>query len=251
MPRRSRIHSHSHIYHVMLRGIERKQIFYDAEDYSHFTEILVKLKKRCGFTLHAYCLMGNHIHLLIEEGEEELSMIFRRLGAAFVYWYNVKYERTGHLFQDRYKSEPVDSERYYLTVLRYIIRNPVQAGLCESLEEYEYSSGREYLLSERGITDTAFCRKLINAEQLREYLGKDNDDHCMEMDSSVRIRITDQRAKELILHEFGTYSPSPGKTKDREAFNASICRLLHSGLSIRQLSRLAGVSKKVIENAKK
>ena len=73
--------------------------------------------------------MGNHVHLLIQEGNETtLGDVFRHIGSAFVYWYNIKYERVGHLFQDRYKSEPVEDEAYLLTVFRYILMNPVKVG---------------------------------------------------------------------------------------------------------------------------
>jgi REP element-mobilizing transposase RayT len=76
----------------------------------------------------AYCLMKNHVHLLIRIGQEDLQHFMRKVGAKYVYWYNWKYDRVGGLFQDRYKSEPVEDDGYFLTVLRYIHQNPVKAG---------------------------------------------------------------------------------------------------------------------------
>ena len=73
--------------------------------------------------------MSNHIHLLLKEGEEDLGTLFKRIGASYVYWYNWKYNRTGHLFQDHFKSEPVEDDTYLLTVLRYIHQNPLKAGI--------------------------------------------------------------------------------------------------------------------------
>ena len=251
MPRTSRVRSSLQTYHVMLRGINKQQIFFDEEDYMYFTKLLDRFKQPCGYKLLAYCLMGNHVHLLIREGEESIGNIFRHIGSAFVYWYNLKYERTGHLFQDRFKSEPVENETYLLTVFRYILMNPVKAGFCQRAESYPYSSAREYLLNRAGITDTDLIRSLPIAETLEDYVNQQNEEQCMDMDETVRKRCTDEAAKQHILRELGSLSPNIGKSKERMALNASIQRVLHAGVSIRQLSRLTGIPKKIIENAAK
>ena len=90
--------------------------------------------------------MNNHIHLLIKEGQEELGTVFRRIGAKYVYWYNRKYSRRGHLFQDRYKSEVVEDDGYLLTVLRYIHQNPLKAGIVKNIEQYPWSSYQDYIV---------------------------------------------------------------------------------------------------------
>lgn len=124
MPRQARKRSNTQIYHVMLRGINQQQIFEDNEDYAKFIQVIRDCKSLSGFQLFAYCLMGNHIHLLLKETNEPIEQIFRRIGSRYVYWYNVKYRRVGHLFQDRFKSEPIETNEYFLTVLRYIHQNP-------------------------------------------------------------------------------------------------------------------------------
>ena len=144
MPRQARKKSENGIYHIMLRGINQQQIFEDEEDYAKFLDILKECKEISEYKVFAYCLMGNHIHLLVKEGTENLEQMFKRICGRFVYWYNTKYRRVGHLFQDRFKSEPVDSERYFFTVLRYIHQNPVKAGICKRVEDYIYSSYSEY-----------------------------------------------------------------------------------------------------------
>ena len=88
----------------MLRGINKLQIFEEKEDYEKFLEVLKSCKAISEFKLYAYCLMGNHIHLLIKKGKESLETIFKRIGGKFVYWYNVKYQRVGHLFGDEITS---------------------------------------------------------------------------------------------------------------------------------------------------
>lgn len=114
MPREARVTSESGRYHIMLRGINKQNIFESDEDKEKYISILREYKERCGFELYGFCLMSNHIHLLIKTGEEPLESIFKKIGSKYVYWYNLKYDRCGHLFQDRFKSEPVDSDKYFL-----------------------------------------------------------------------------------------------------------------------------------------
>ena len=108
MPRQARKHAESGIYHVMFRGIDRQLIFEDKQDYLFLLEIIQECKDICNFELYAYCLMGNHVHLLIKTLDDSLDTIMKRIAGRYVYWYNVKYKRIGHLLQDRFKSEPVD-----------------------------------------------------------------------------------------------------------------------------------------------
>ena len=140
MPRLPRQKSESGIYHIMLRGINQQTIFEDEEDYLKFIETLKEYKAVSGYKVFAYCLMSNHIHILIKVEKEDLDLIMKRIGGSYVYWYNWKYYRKGHLFQDRFKSEVVEDDAYFLTVLRYIHQNPVKAGIIKNIDQYKYSS---------------------------------------------------------------------------------------------------------------
>ena len=140
MPRTARKISETGIYHVMLRGINRQNIFEDDQDRLYFMSVLASCKKVSGFRLHAFVLMSNHIHLLLEPLDEPLDMIFRRIGTRYAVWYNRKYQRAGHLFQDRFRSENVSTVQYYQTVLRYILQNPMKAGMEKHPGEYRWSS---------------------------------------------------------------------------------------------------------------
>ncbi|MFC4024421.1 transposase [Oceanobacillus longus] len=126
MPRKPRRKSRNGIYHVMLRGINRQTIFEDDNDRIRLLETIKRFKDISKFRIFCYCLMDNHIHLLLKETEEPVSKAIQRISASYVYWYNDKYERSGHLFQERFKSENVETITYFLTVLRYIHQNPVK-----------------------------------------------------------------------------------------------------------------------------
>jgi REP element-mobilizing transposase RayT len=99
MPRTSRQKSKSGIYHIMMRGINRQSILGDEEDCIKFIETIRKYEEVCGYEVYAYCLMGNHVHMLLKEGRELLEKVMRKVCGSYVFWYNHKYSRIGYLFQ--------------------------------------------------------------------------------------------------------------------------------------------------------
>ena len=244
MPRGARRKSESGIYHIMMRGINRQQIFEDEEDNLHFIETLSKYKEQCGYSIYAYCLMGNHLHILLKEDKEDLTLIFKRIAGSYVYWYNWKYHRTGHLFQDRFKSEPVEDEIYFLTVLRYIHQNPMKAGLCKNAKDYKYSSMNEYLNNSQFV-DTEFVYSFITKQQFIDFHNEENFDNCLEIEDGFRL--TDEEAKEIIRKVTKCNNIAEFQTLEKSKRNLYIKRLFSEGVSIRQISRLTGISKKIVE----
>jgi len=168
LPRKAREKSRTGIYHVIFRGINRQQIFEEEADYQKFLYVLQDQRNKGRYEVYAYCLMGNHIHLLIKEGDEDLGVSFRRIASNYVLWYNRKYERVGHLFQDRYKSEVVEDQRYFLQLIRYIHQNPVKAGMVQEISKYPWSSYQEYF-SEAKV-------KICNSEVAFYCLADRSDD---------------------------------------------------------------------------
>lgn len=246
MPRQARKRSESGIYHVMLRGINQQQIFEDQQDYSFFLQILQECRAVCGFKLYAYCLMGNHVHLLIKEQMEGLETIFKRIGGRYVYWYNVKYQRVGHLFQDRFKSEPVEDDAYFLTVLRYIHQNPVKAGSCSKPGEYLYSSYAEYL-TDSEIVDTEFCLGMLPKDEFVRFNEAPNEDKCLDTTAIARRAVTDDQARGIIAKYSRCHTIADFQRMEEIKQMRSIKMSHEKGVSIRQLSRLTGISKGLVE----
>lgn len=246
MSRAARQKGESGIYHVMLRGINKQMIFEDDEDHKRFLQVLKDCKAICGFSLLAYCLMGNHLHLLVKEDKEELGLIFKRIGARYVYWYNAKHNRNGHLFQGRFKSEPVDDDRYFLAVLRYIHQNPVNAGLCRNASEYRWSSYHDYLHG-FGITDTEFAFSLFSDDKetskllFQKYMKKEEMTSCLDIDNAGG-RLADNEARKIIIKLCGVKNPDELQSMPPDRRDKSIKTLKENGLSIRQISRLTGIS---------
>ena len=185
MARQARNKSASGIYHIMMRGINRQNIFEDQVDYIRFIQTLRQYKEISGYQIYAYCLMGNHVHLLLKVGEEPLEQAMRRICGSFVYWYNQKYQRIGNLFQDRFKSEPIENDSYFLTVLRYIHQNPLKAGLVTNIEDYQWSSIGNYISREQFV-DTKFALQMFDADPQKavrsfiQFCKTVSDDHCLE-----------------------------------------------------------------------
>lgn len=252
MPRRGREKSQSGIYHIILRGMNRQTIFEEEDDAIKFLQTLKEAKDKSGCKLYAYCLMSNHIHLLLREEEEELGIIMRRIGASYVYWYNGKYGRCGHLFQDRYKSETVEDDRYLLTVLRYIHQNPLKAGLARDLKDYKWSSYSEYIKKSE-IIDADFILKIFDKdsnkaiESFKAFHEISTNETCMDIEENKKI--TDDEAVKIIKTVCKVVHCIDIQEMEREQRNRCLELLKENGLSTRQIARLTGVSRHIVVKA--
>lgn len=252
MPRKAREKSESGIYHIIMRGINRQTIFEDEEDCIQFMQALKKYKEISGYRVYAYCLMGNHVHLLLAIGLEPLEQVMRRLCGSYVYWYNNKYQRIGNLFQDRFKSEPVKDDQYFQTVLRYIHQNPVKAGLVQAGEEYRWSSFGEYI-SQGDIVDRKYALEMISNDKEKairifvDYSNEMNDNICLDIDNEPKARITDEEARSIIEKECGIRNAKDLQGFDVITRNKYLRQLKGQyNLSIRQIERLTGINRGVI-----
>jgi len=254
MPRKAREKSETGIYHIILRGNSRQEIFHDDEDFFRFLERLDKYKKASKIKIHGWCLMNNHVHLLLEEGAEELSVTMKRIGVSFVWFYNAKYNATGHLFQDRFKSETIDNDKYLMTVIRYIHQNPVKAGLVEKPANWKWSSCSGY------YGKHAFFADLLDSELILGLFGEDritavrrfiefnesaNDDNCLEAD--LRLRLKDDEARceiKKIMEGFELTEIKSLPKEERDEFLARIKSI--EGVTQRQAARILGISPNLI-----
>jgi len=142
MARPLRIEFAGALYHVTSRGDGREDIYLDDGDRFLFLEVIASVCERFNWVLHAYCLMGNHYHLLIETPDSNLSKGMRQLNGVYTQRFNRKHKRVGHVFQGRYKSIIVQKESYLLELARYIVLNPVRAQMVRSAKDWPWSSYR-------------------------------------------------------------------------------------------------------------
>ncbi|KUO51287.1 MAG: transposase [Desulfitibacter sp. BRH_c19] len=250
MSRAPRKRSKSGIYHVMLRGLDRRNIFLDKEDMERFLMILLKVKETGAFEFYGYCLMDNHVHLLVKE-HEEIGKGIKRITVSYVQWHNNKYDRTGHLFQNRYKSEPVENEGSLFAVLRYIHQNPLKAKMVKNFEQYQWSSFHDYTLVYEG-EKTNLDAELITSyfttkESFISYMNEIVDQEFIDYED--KRKCTDVEIMKMInkITHLESIIKLPKKERD-----SIINKIYHdSGASIRQLSRVIGLGRSVVEKATK
>lgn len=159
--REARKLTQSKLYHVIIRGINRQDIFFDNQDKRKFKKELKKAKEKFEYSLYAYVLMPNHVHLIIYDKDNNLSKIMHSILVSFSEYTNKKYKRNGHLFQNRFKSKPIENNEYLKTAIKYIHYNPEKAGIG-SYNEYEWSSYKEYTnKNSYDLTDTDYVLKVM------------------------------------------------------------------------------------------
>ncbi len=136
--------SNSKIYHIIIKGIDEGTIFYDDEDRNVFLNKLKITKKKFNYLIFAYCLMNNHVHIVLSIENEQLSRGIQSLIIRYASYFNKKYDRKGPFVQNRFNSKKVENQRYFLEVCRYVHRNPEKAGI-EETNKYKWSSYHEYI----------------------------------------------------------------------------------------------------------
>ena len=254
MSRAPRTKSKSNIYHIIMRGINRQTIFEDIEDHEKFIQTLRKYKNISQFKLYAYCLMDNHIHLLLQVDKEPLETVFRRICGSYVLFYNNKYDRSGNLFQDRFKSAPVEDDKYFLTVLRYIFQNPVKAGLVIKVENYRWTNYSDYI-DQSNMTDRDFVIDIFSEDKKKglgkffEYINAENDDKCLEI--SDRRPIRDDDAVKIIKGHCKVEQGMDLQKLDIDQRDTYLRDLKKEyGLSIRQIERLTGINRGIVQRVR-
>lgn len=260
MPRQAREASGTGIYHVMMRGINHQNIFEEQEDYYQFLNTLEMMAQSYepdgtpsgrNYTLYAYCLMSNHIHLLIREREDTIGMAIKRIASSYVYYYNHKYSRDGHLFRERFKSEPVNDMTYFVTLLRYIHQNPVKAGMVNEVKDYEFSSWHEY--EDKNSTLFPLCNthsvlKRISYNELNDLVNDPlpDDVACLDIEDASKGRPSDDQVMSLIKEKTGATNSSAFQQLPDEIRRSVLIELKGRRASLRQLERLTGIGKSMI-----
>ncbi len=247
MPRRSRTTSSTGMYHVVIRGMDRLCMFEQENDYKKYLDLLSLYKEECDFSLYAYCLMTNHVHMVIRVNTVSLETIFRKINTHYAVWFNMKYQRTGHLQQERFYSEPIEDYTYLLTATRYIHQNPLKAGL-ETVpgESYRWSSIHDYYNLNDSVTDISFILDMMAHDAFLDYNGTTASDKCLDIDT-VKKRLPDDVAKEIIQKISNCSSSTDFQKLPVLQRNEYLSQIHAEGVSTRQLNRLTGISVGIIQ----
>jgi REP element-mobilizing transposase RayT len=189
MPRKPREKNSTAIYHIMCRSFSEAQLFRDDEDKDYYLKLLKINSSKCKCSVYAYCLMNNHLHIHLDPKGYDISSFMHSINTSYVIYYNKKYERHGHLLQERFGSKIVDSDSYNLALSAYIHNNPKDIeGYKGREEEYKYSSYGIYLGIRKDfyrLVDLSFIRSLFGIRnkqsfirRYKEFVSRTNGDYC-------------------------------------------------------------------------
>lgn len=262
MPRQPRRRSHSNVYHCMLRGINKQDIFFDQKDYLEFQSIIRKSKQTFFYQLYSYVLMPNHIHLEIKDENQKLSQIIHSMATSYANYFNRKYQRVGHVFENRFQSKNVENSYYMLNLVRYIHQNPIKAGISE-MDKYIWSSYSEYFASEKikdenKIVDTEeiFLMFSSEKEQAKKEFFEFNrksfrfQDSVELLEYEMRNKLTDEEVIYFIKEELGIYNIQEIQkynVKDRDEVIQKIRKI--QGVTQPQIARILGITVKIVQKA--
>lgn len=257
MTRLSRKCSSSNIYHVMARGVGRLIIFEDEADRSKYVRTLARFSKACAVEVLAWCLMENHVHLLLHGDLSAIQDLMKRLGDSYVAYYNAHHDRVGHLFQGRFASEPVEDDTYLMTVVRYIHLNPVVGGLSPS-PSYAWSSYNDYVHPHAHmLTRTEFVTSVFGGIEAFVHFHQDpptaDNEGCLDVGACSK-RVTDSQAIVIarqVMQDLALAGDDPATIAalDRQRRDAVLRLLRDSGLSVRQIARITGVGRNIVARA--
>lgn len=228
------------LYHVTSRGVGGQIIFEDNADRRHFLSLLKKAKDEYGLKIAAWCLMGNHFHLLVYSSLPNLSLAMKQLKERYSSDTNKRYDRKGHLFQSVFSSHPIDSESYLVGAVNYIHDNPVRAGIVNNAADYPWSSFHEYSGEKKFLVDDELidsgCEDTVLTNCTKPLL-------CVLYPPRA---LDDDRTADMVREILNLESPTLVKGYDRGKRKEAILKLLDVGLTKSQVARITGISKSVI-----
>lgn len=246
MPRRTRRLSKADIYHVSIRGVGRVLIFEDDDDRRRFLDYLSRMLGDTGGELLAWCLMSNHAHMLFRLDLETLSEGMRRFESSYATYFNKRHDRVGHLFQGRFDSEPINDDTYLLTVVQYIHFNPEKANVAP-MARYRWSSYGEYL-GRSGLCNTDFVLGIVGGVEGFKRLHDAPTVGLTAIRDGRRLgKMNDEDVRAAVVEAIGEEKLRSLPSMDRSARDPLIAQMLRAGITVRQVERITGVSRGVIQ----
>lgn len=251
MPRKRRVLANCGIYHVILKGMGSQLLFEDDKDKKRFLSTLYRFEKEQCFEIYAYCLLDNHVHLLLWDQPNSLSLIMKKINLSYVLYFNKKYERTGSLFHGRFKSELIDNDFYLLSTFRYIHNNPQKAGIANK-ENYRWSSYLNYLKKKSDkFMNLSFILEMIKdnygAIPFSRFSALTENSVIMDIDSSHYIN--DRRVISQINQKLKINSPQKIQSLSKIERNKALKELISLQIPLRQLERVLGISRGIIKRS--
>ena len=256
MPRKARKTSNTKTYHIIIRGNDKQDIFFDKQDYNKFIKEIKRTKEKYHYQLYAYCLMTNHVHLIVYDKDNNLSKAMQSLILSYSIYFGKKYEKVGHLVQGRFLSKNVESREYLIQLCRYIHQNPVKAKIAK-VNEYEWSSYNEYLNVPKIVEPAMIMKSLgkTKEEAIKNFMAvhqfqEEKVNEYTEFEMATKL--TDIELAEQIKMYFKIDNVKRIKESNVKIRNEMIRKLKNiKGTTKVQISRVLGINRKIVERAMK
>lgn len=253
MPRPKRIMSASGYYHVMYRGNNKEFIFLEDNSKQMFLDLMKSLSDGIA-QVAAYCVMSNHVHLIVKSEFENLSKFSAKLNKTYALRYNMINNRSGHAFEDRFRSEPIDDDAYLLQAFRYIHNNSVNAGLSDSPKHYKWSSYKEYLDEKPRFIDAeqmVFIFGVMGSKNYFEEYHKQYDDKIYLDTSEDQNRALEKRIQRIIADFFKSKGMvDQSQLLKNDEYLQEIISILQTEacLSRQKISNILGITSSFVRN---
>lgn len=228
-------------FHIMVQGINKEYIFNSNEDKKKYMKIMGEIKEEIDIVILSYCIMDNHTHMLFhEEKINQLVKFMQRINLLYAKYYNKKYNRVGYVFRDRYKTQPIYTEKHLYTCVKYIHNNPIKANLCDKPENYDYSSYRKNIF----YTDTELeknVRKIILAKDNQE--NESDEFTLLEMEQDKEEKCKELLDKMMIENSIAQYN----LRNDREWLRKIVKELKYNyDISFRTMEKVMGIGRETL-----
>lgn len=244
--RKNRKRARSGIYHTVIRGVDRQNIFYEDDDKHFFLSLVEKYGKKYSICSITHALLDNHAHFLYKDPENNISRFMQTVCSVYARYFNRKYDRIGHLFQDRFLSEPVEDDIYLMTVIRYILQNPMKAGLCRSCR-YRWNSYSLYGKKSANIPSDLIIKIFGSLQKFYLFINKTSADECLDLELKPSEKLAGQTEK--IKRLLGTDNPRIDQRLPLEEIKKRIRLLRNEGLSINTIARITGIGRFLVQHA--
>lgn len=246
---RKNIKSLTNVYHIIVRGINKQNIFLDNFDRKKFIKRIKVGKEKYWFDINAFVLMDNHVHLVIHVKNNCISNIMHDICGSYAKYFNEKYNRVGHVFQNRFKSIPVESKKYFLNLIRYIHKNPEKAYIAK-MQDYVWSSYREFLYGKK-LTDIDFVLDLFDKnkeEAIQRFIQFHQEKEIDYSDNEFELeKLSDEDAVEHIKRFLNIENVENLQFLNKDLITDYI-RKINSikGITVEQISKILNMNKRTI-----
>lgn len=257
MPRMARKVSNTKVYHIIFRGNDKQDIFFDIQDYKKYLKEIKVTKEKYQYEILAYCLMSNHVHLIVFDKNDNLSKAMQSLAVAYSSYFSKKYDKVGHLFQNRFHSKNVETKEYLVQLCRYIHQNPPKAQIG-TVDNYKWSSYKEYInldLKER-ITNINTILPMFGSNKqeaiknFKIFHQKEIDDNAQNAEFEIVDKLTDEELKHILEKILNIQDALEIKRYSVDIRDEKIKKLKDiQGASKAQIARVTGLNRKIVERA--